>query len=169
MNRDLGLKLAAGVVFGLACVVWPTAIRVAFGKLECCNTPAIRVERAPESRVVLAAPEPVVFSPDSQAARVARLHAMLDVQDPEPAQRSEWVAKTLKEMQTVHTGMTRADLLRVFEEEGGLSTVGRRTYVSRRCPYFKVDVEFKAAGDDESPKDRIVKISRPYLDWSISD
>src|SRR6185503_6398359 len=120
-----------------------------------------RIERAAESRIVLAAPEPEVFSPHTEAARVATLHAMLDVQDPEPARHSEWVAEALKEMQTVHAGMTRGELLRVFEEEGGLSTVRSRTYVSRQCPYFKVDLEFKPAGDDESPKDRIAKISRP--------
>jgi hypothetical protein len=42
--------------------------------------------------------------------------------------------------------MTRETPLTVFTTEGGLSTGLVRTFVSRDCPYFKVDVEFQAAG-----------------------
>ncbi|HEV7906129.1 MAG TPA: hypothetical protein VGO96_19970 [Pyrinomonadaceae bacterium] len=92
----------------------------------------------------------------------------------EALKHSEWVAKSLKEMQTVKVGATRADLLRVFGEEGGLSTRVQRTYAYRECPYIKVDVEFRPFGDagqrhDEHPNDEIIKISRPYLDWSVAD
>ena len=66
----------------------------------------------------------------------------------EPIQRTPdhvvWVAEALKRMETVEPGMTRADLLRVFATQGGLSTGLRRTYAYRECPYFKVDVEFEA-------------------------
>lgn len=83
-------------------------------------------------------------------------------------------------MQSVKPGMTRAELLKVFTTEGGLSTGLQRTYVFRDCPYFKVDVEFDAVGRPardregritlgESDADVIRKISRPYLDWSIVD
>src|SRR5271165_229892 len=57
-----------------------------------------------------------------------------------------WVAEVLKLMQTIKPGMTRKTLLTVFATEGGLSTGLRRTFVSRDCPYFKVDVEFQAVG-----------------------
>lgn len=81
---------------------------------------------------------------------------------------------------TIETGMTRETLLTVFTTEGGLSTGLQRTYVSQDCPYFKVDVEFDAVGRPnrdgegrvtliEDPRDRIVKISRPYLQFSILD
>ncbi|MEI9974358.1 MAG: hypothetical protein WDO73_21310 [Ignavibacteriota bacterium] len=67
------------------------------------------------------------------------------------------------------TGMTRHALLTVFAREGGLSTGLRRTFVSRDCPYFKVDVDFKAVGRPdrdrqgrvtlvEDDRDLIVKI-----------
>jgi hypothetical protein len=105
---------------------------------------------------------------------------------PQAAQRAvsqdhvAWVAQALKRMQTVKPGMTRSDLLKVFTTEGGLSTGLHRTFVSRDCPYFKVDVEFKAVGrpngDDngretlvESSLDIIVMISRPYLEFNIKD
>jgi hypothetical protein len=83
-------------------------------------------------------------------------------------------------METIKPGMTRGDILAVFTTGGGLSTGLRRTFVSRDCPYFKVDVEFKAVGRadcdkqgrvtlDEDSRDIIVKISRPYLQFSIMD
>ena len=95
-------------------------------------------------------------------------------------EHAEWVAQTLQKMETIQPGKTRKDLLEVFTTEGGLSNGLRRTYVSRECPYFKVDVEFEAVGrpargDDhrvtlaEDNRDIIVRISRPYLQFSIMD
>jgi hypothetical protein len=84
-----------------------------------------------------------------------------------------WVAEALKRIETIKPGMTRETLLTVFTTEGGISTRLQRTYVSRECPYFKVDVEFQAADppsrDGEDARDIIIKISRPYLQFSISD
>ena len=91
-----------------------------------------------------------------------------------------WVGEVLTRMQTIKPGMTRKTLLSVFTTEGGLSTGLRRTYVSRDCPYFKVDVEFHAVGRpdrDESGRvtqvegdeDIIVSVSKPYLQFSIMD
>lgn len=76
--------------------------------------------------------------------------------------------------------MTRADLLKYFRTGGGLSNGLRRTYVSRECPYFKVDIDFQAVGrrnhdDDgrvtlqEDNRDIIVSLSRPYLQFSVAD
>lgn len=82
----------------------------------------------------------------------------------------QWVAQTIKTMQTVKVGMTRAQLERVFVTEGGLSTTAERTYVYRGCPYFKVDVQFET--DPANPNresDKITRISKPYLDWPTSD
>jgi hypothetical protein len=83
-------------------------------------------------------------------------------------------------MQTIKPGMTRNDLLKVFTIEGGLSTGLQRTFVSRDCLYFKVDVEFEAVGRPsrdqdgrvtlmEDGRDVIVKISRPYLEFAVFD
>ena len=65
--------------------------------------------------------------------------------------------------------MSRADLLKVFTEEGGLSTRTWRRYVYRECLYIKVDVEFEPAGNTEDklperPTDKITKISKPFLE-----
>jgi hypothetical protein len=94
----------------------------------------------------------------------------------QPAQtHSDWVAQSLKEMETIKVGMTRADLLKVFGGEGGLSTRRQRQYAYRECRYIKVAVEFEPLGETEPPeftegsKDRIVKISRPFIEWPIID
>src|SRR5262245_46707943 len=87
-------------------------------------------------------------------------------------QFTTWVGESLKQMQSVKAGMTRAELLKVFTTEGGLSSGLRRTYPFRECPYFKVDVEFDAVGRPaqdrdgritliESDADVIKKISKP--------
>jgi hypothetical protein len=101
-------------------------------------------------------------------------------QGPSTQDHVAWVAQVLIQIQTIKPGMTRTDLLKVFTTEGGLSTGLRRTFVSRDCPYFKVDVEFEAvdrpsrdAGGRvtlfEGSRDIIVQISKPYLQFSIAD
>jgi hypothetical protein len=91
-----------------------------------------------------------------------------------------WVIEVLNKMQTISPGMTREALYQVFTTEGGLSTALQCTFVSRDCPYFKVDVEFQAVGRPdrgadgrvtmvEDGRDLILKISRPYLQLSIKD
>jgi hypothetical protein len=88
-------------------------------------------------------------------------------------EHTQWIVKSLKEIETVKIGMTRGELLKVFTEEGGLSTRTWRRYVYRECPYIKVDVEFEPVGDTknpaQSPGDKIIKISKPFLEWSIVD
>ena len=88
-------------------------------------------------------------------------------------EHTEWIAKSLKEIETVKVGMTRGDLLKVFTEEGGISTRTWRRYVYRECRYIKVDVEFEPIGATENPAqsagDKVKKISKPFLEWSIMD
>jgi hypothetical protein len=88
-------------------------------------------------------------------------------------EHTEWIAKSLKEIESVKVGMTRGDLLKVFKEEGGISTRKLQRYPYRDCPYIKVDVEFEPVGPENqvsrSPKDKIIKISKPFLEWSIID
>lgn len=105
----------------------------------------------------------------------------LSAQNPQrQEEQTKWIADSLIEMKTIKVGMTRADLLKVFATEGGLSTGLNRTYVYRKCPLIKVDVEFKPVGRSardatgritltEADADVIEKISRPYLDWTVVD
>jgi hypothetical protein len=80
------------------------------------------------------------------------------------------ISDILKECESVKPGMTRADLLKIFTTEGGLSGQQGRRYVHIRCPYIKVDVEFAPTkSGQEQATDIITKISKPFLEWSIID
>lgn len=88
--------------------------------------------------------------------------------------RTQWIAKVMREIQKIQPGMKREDLLKVFTDEGGISTRYQRIYVYPECRFIKVDVRFKAGshkddGLQEYPDDVIEYISRPYLDWTVAD
>jgi hypothetical protein len=89
-------------------------------------------------------------------------------------EHTKWVESAMRSIFTIKPGATRKDLLRVFTGEGGFSVRTQRTYVYKRCPYIKVDVEFAPVGDleegfSEMPADKITTISRPYLDYAVLD
>lgn len=99
---------------------------------------------------------------------------------PSAEEYTSWIAASITKINAIKVGMTRAELLKVFGEEGGLSSAVRRTYVYRECPYIKVDVTFTIIGRpakdaegrvplEESGQDVIETISKPYLEWSIED
>jgi hypothetical protein len=77
----------------------------------------------------------------------------------------------MRSLSIIKPGMTRKDLLLVLTEDGGLSTRAHGRYVYKHCPYIKVDVQFSSIGaeTDENSDDRVVKISRPYLEYLIFD
>jgi hypothetical protein len=84
------------------------------------------------------------------------------------------IVEVMETIDAIKPGMTRADLLTVFSVEGGISTRARRTYVYKLCPYIKVEVDFKAVTnpDDrltEMGDDKILTLSRPYLQYSVMD
>ena len=127
----------------------------------------------PYRLLALALLSTALIGPDALHATPSR------IQTPS-ADHVSWVANVLKRMEAIKPGMTREDLLVMFTTEGGMSSALQRTFVSRDCPYFKVDVQFEAVGrptrDDsgrvtrkEDSRDRIAQISRPYLQFSIID
>jgi hypothetical protein len=84
-------------------------------------------------------------------------------------EHTQWIENALRSMQRIKVGDTRSELVKIFTTEGGLSNPSQRTYVYRHCPYIKIDVKFAPTSDKELPTDKVVNISRPYLDWSIAD
>jgi len=103
----------------------------------------------------------IIVSPSAQTPRRTMGH-------------SEWVARSLSAIQNLKVGMTRRDLLKLFTVEGGQSTRTSRTYVFRECPYIKVDVGFEPVDAPQDKlkanmEDRIVRISKPYLEQSVID
>src|SRR5208282_2435447 len=63
-------------------------------------------------------------------------------------EHTQWIDNVLRWTLTIKPEMTRKELLEVFTEEGGISARTQRTYVLRRCPYIKVDVEFSISPRD---------------------
>jgi len=84
-------------------------------------------------------------------------------------ERALWIAKVLRQIDSVHPGMTRKDLLPIFTRDGGLSGRMQSTYVYKNCPYIKVDVVFSAIGPMEDDEDKVLNISRPYLAFPVAD
>ena len=77
---------------------------------------------------------------------------------------TESVVAILTEAKSLKKGALRSDLLKYFTIEGGLWSPSHRTYVSKRCPLIKIDVEFRPVhARKESQGDVIEKVSRPYL------
>jgi hypothetical protein len=87
------------------------------------------------------------------------------------------VINALADVQRLKTDSTRKDLMERFTTEGGLSMPKMRTFVYQKCPYIKIDVTFdlvdKSIKADrlprEDPADKIIAISRPYLEYGVID
>ncbi|QHN04758.1 carboxypeptidase regulatory-like domain-containing protein [Granulicella sp. WH15] len=84
------------------------------------------------------------------------------------------VSEALRATEAIKPGMSRRALLTAFTEEGGLSSRTRRTYVSKACPYLKVDVDFNWShtSDNETAEmddDKVANISTPYLQYTVAD
>jgi hypothetical protein len=82
----------------------------------------------------------------------------------------------LKATEALKPGMTRADVLRQFTEEGGLWIRTQRTYVYRGCPYIKITVKFSPVPGTENdtavkelPQDKIAEVSQPFLAGGVYD
>jgi hypothetical protein len=85
------------------------------------------------------------------------------------AEHNHWLADALNEIMTIKVGMTRAQLLEILQPSGGFQPITTRTFTHRSSPYIKVDVVFEVQskqgeGDKISATDKIVSISRPYLE-----
>jgi hypothetical protein len=90
---------------------------------------------------------------------------------PMDEEHARWIQQVMHSIETIKPGMRRGEILLVFTEDGGLSTRSQQRYTYKHCPYIKVDVEFSPIdhGTKESPDDKIVKVSRPYLQYPIFD
>jgi hypothetical protein len=121
-----------------------------------------------------------------QTVRVLTLLAVVAASTAAPYQARpcpdhiRWAGDVTMGLLSIKPGMTRADLLKVFQTQGGLSIGLSRSYASRECAYFHVDVEFEPVGRPardasgrvtlvEDNRDIIRKISRPYVGGVVAD
>ena len=83
------------------------------------------------------------------------------------------IEEALQETGKLKSGITRDKVEVTFVLDGGMQFGRMSRYSFRKCPSIKVDVEFSERGAgtaaDYSPTDRIVKVSRPYLELPAYD
>ncbi len=83
------------------------------------------------------------------------------------------IQDALKVISSLKPGDSRARLEKDFELDGGMQFVAHSHYVFRKCHYIKVDVELSGDGIERraefSPGDEIVHISKPYLEYPVTD
>ncbi len=87
------------------------------------------------------------------------------------SEHAQWIQHVLRSVSTIKPGMTRNRLSRLLDEDGGLQSRTHGRYVYRRCAYIKIDVEFSAVDEETnaSPDDKIVTVSKPYLEYPTFD
>ena len=79
------------------------------------------------------------------------------------------IEEALQETSKLKLGITRDKVEVTFVLDGGMQFGRTSRYSFRKCPSIKVDVEFSGSRADSSPTDRIVKVSRPYLELPAYD
>ena len=86
----------------------------------------------------------------------------------------QWLEEKYREATSIQPGMTRADLLKLFEEDGGLQSIPASRYVLKSCQLIQSEVKFDTKyGVDYKPipddKLKIVEVSKPYLERMAVD
>ena len=84
----------------------------------------------------------------------------------------EWIEARYKEAVSIQPGMTRAELKKLFTEEGGMQMVQTRTYVLKSCYLIHLEVKFDAPSGAASGREddvKIVEVSKPYLARIVLD
>ena len=84
------------------------------------------------------------------------------------------ITDALTEIQTIKVGMKLKDLNKLFRVDGGLSPVNPQRFVYRKCMFVKIEVKFDFVERDKqfpkpNPEDRIIEVSRPYLEEPLFD
>ena len=84
---------------------------------------------------------------------------------PEDKAHCEWLAKIVKQIQTIKVGMTRRAVEDVLiEDVGGFVNPKTMRYQHPACSYIKLDLEFELAASGDRKDDKITKRSDPLLD-----
>lgn len=79
-----------------------------------------------------------------------------------------WLGMQLEKIEALKPGQsTRAELMKLFFPQGGLSTREKASFVYRSCPAIKIDAEFEVVNKDDEKTDVIKSLSKPYLDSTM--
>lgn len=86
----------------------------------------------------------------------------------------QWLKERYEEATSIKVGMTRADLKKLYYEDGGFQSATKYRYVLKSSGLIKVDVEFDSPGDmnNRTATDQLIRIksiSKPYLEEMFLD
>lgn len=98
--------------------------------------------------------------------------AQIKTSDQEDGKHCLWLSDRLEEATSIKPGMSKADLTKVFMEDGGLQHFQPQRYVLRSCTLIKVDVTFEGPDIRGVTLDSALKvksISKPYLEPMFMD
>lgn len=81
------------------------------------------------------------------------------------------VQQALSAAQQLKIGMTRREVEKYFERDGGLQFPDTTHHVYPRCNLIKLDVDYTSATADHpfSPDDKVAKVSKPFLAYPARD
>jgi hypothetical protein len=91
---------------------------------------------------------------------------------PVASDNCETIRDVLAKIHDLRFGDARASLEDSFELDGGLQFAGESVYAFKKCRFIKIDVQFKTGAPEQIdllPTDKIIKISRPYLEYPFRD
>jgi hypothetical protein len=78
----------------------------------------------------------------------------------------QWLAKIIREVESIKVGMTRKDVEKVLREEVGGLVQRRKSlrYQHPDCSYVKLIVSFEAKGENEKDDKVVERSGIPFLD-----
>ncbi|HYV23635.1 MAG TPA: hypothetical protein VE969_00250 [Pyrinomonadaceae bacterium] len=98
--------------------------------------------------------------------------ALAPAQNADDKAHQQWLEARYKEAASIQPGMTRAELMKLFIEDGGMQMNPVSRYVLKSCYLIKIEVKFdKPAAYSSTPNNemKIVEVSKPYLEHMTLD
>ena len=88
---------------------------------------------------------------------------------------NELIMRWIKDFAIIQPGMTRAELDRKFNHDGGISTPSQLTYIHPECRHAKIQITFQNTLHDADGRpialltDKVLSTSQPFLQIFTSD
>src|SRR5258706_9408681 len=83
---------------------------------------------------------------------------------------SKHLGQCMAEARKITVRMTRAEIPQSFKHDGGLEFFPQSRYLIKDCFGVKIDVDFALRRDRAwDPADKVVRISKPYLEEPFAD
>jgi hypothetical protein len=80
------------------------------------------------------------------------------------------VEQAIKTAQRIRPGLTRAEIEKIYQTDGGISSLPISRYRDPNCESIKVDVTYQLAwSGTTSDGDIVLSVSKPYLEPAYYD